>query len=186
MTVTPTSYFEERWDASDDPWDNARRWYEARKYDLTVAVLPRQRYARALEPACGVGLLTRRLATRAERVDASDRFARSVETTTARCTDLDNVAVTMADVRDGPAGHGDLVVLGEVLYYFDERAAGNVADAWWTACESGGHLVAVHYRPVVAEHVLTGDDVHDVVRSTLGRPVTSLQDPLFLIDVFAK
>ena len=44
------------------------RWYEARKYGLTVAALPRRRYRRAFEPGCGSGLLTALLAPRVDRI----------------------------------------------------------------------------------------------------------------------
>ena len=184
-TETPTTYFEDLWTGSSDPWAHAERWYEHRKYDLTAAALPRERYARVLEPACGVGLLTRRLAARAERVEASDRYAESVAATSARCADLDNVTVSERDVREPPRGRADLVVLGEVLYYFDEATVRRIAELWRSACDIGGHVVAVHYRPEVAEHVLTGDAVHDVLRATLGTPLTSIEDPSFLLDVFA-
>jgi len=182
---TPTAYFEDLWNGSPDPWAHAERWYEHRKYDVTAAALPRERYARVLEPACGVGLLTRRLASRAVRVEASDRYPESVAATSARCADLENVTVSQRDVRDRPRGTADLIVLGEVLYYFDEAAVRRIAELWQTACDTGGHLVAVHYRPEVAEHVLTGDVVHDVLRATLGAPLTSIEDPSFLLDVFA-
>ena len=43
MSETPADYFEDLWAASADPWDHAGRWYETRKYDLTVAALPAAR-----------------------------------------------------------------------------------------------------------------------------------------------
>ena len=57
---------------------------------------------------------------------------------------------------------------------------------WSVSCESGGHLVLVHYRPVVPEHVLTGDDVHMIARDVLGEPLVALVDPTFRLDVFAR
>ena len=84
MDETTTSYFEALWAASPDPWDHAGRWYETRKYDLTLAALPRERYRHAVEPACGVGLLTVLLASRADEVSASDRFERAVTEAAAR------------------------------------------------------------------------------------------------------
>ncbi|KPC81578.1 SAM-dependent methyltransferase, partial [Streptomyces sp. NRRL F-6602] len=58
-----------------DPWRLADRWYEHRKYTLTLASLPRRRYRRAFEPGCSVGVLTRMLAGRCEEVVAADRVA---------------------------------------------------------------------------------------------------------------
>ena len=66
MTATTDTYFEEQWERTDDPWDQVHRFSEQRKYDLTVAALPRPRYRRSFEPGCATGSLTRRLATRVD------------------------------------------------------------------------------------------------------------------------
>ena len=70
MQETPAAYFEELWSASPDPWEHSSRWYEARKYDLTVAALPAAHYRRAVEPACGVGLLTCGIDVQDDRIEA--------------------------------------------------------------------------------------------------------------------
>ncbi len=187
MVETPSSYFEEQWGRSEDPWDHAGRWYETRKYDLTVAVLPRERYRRAVEPACGVGLVTARLARRAEQVSASDRFPGAVAAAAARCAELDNVTVALGDVRDGPPPDPfDLAVLGEVLYYFVAGTVAEVVRRWPAGCARGGHVVLVHHRPAVAEHVLDGDDVHHIALDVLGTPAVTLVDTAFRLDVFAS
>jgi SAM-dependent methyltransferase len=182
---TPSSYFEELWDRSADPWDHAGRWYETRKYDLTVAALPHERYHHAVEVACGVGLVTARLAGRADRVTASDRFEGAVAAATARCADLANVTVTRGDVRDGPPAEPyDLALLGEVLYYFDAGTVADVVRRWHAGCAPGGHVLLVHHRPAVDEHVLDGDDVHHIAHDVLGEPPVSLVDVAFRLDVF--
>ena len=75
---TSADYFEHMWSLGDDPWEHATRFYEGRKYDLTVAALRRPRYTQAFEPGCGIGLLTERLAQRCDSVIASDRHPRAV------------------------------------------------------------------------------------------------------------
>jgi hypothetical protein len=35
---------------SADPWALAARWYEQRKYAITMSMLPTQRYQHAFEP----------------------------------------------------------------------------------------------------------------------------------------
>ena len=40
---------------SGDPWELGTRWYEQRKYAITLAMLPNERYAHAFEPGCSVG-----------------------------------------------------------------------------------------------------------------------------------
>ena len=49
------SYFADMYAGDDDPWGFDDRWYERRKYALTVAMLPDPRYRRALEPGCANG-----------------------------------------------------------------------------------------------------------------------------------
>ena len=49
-------YFEGIYADGPDPWGFETSEYERRKYDLTLAALPRRRYARALEPGCSIGV----------------------------------------------------------------------------------------------------------------------------------
>ena len=66
VTLDP-GYFRDRYAASPDPYGLAERWYEARKYALTVALLPRERYGAAFEPGCSIGVLTAQLAPRCDQ-----------------------------------------------------------------------------------------------------------------------
>jgi len=185
VITTPDDYFARLWAASPDPWEHATRFSEARKYELTVAALPRARYGLALEPACGAGLLTIGLASRADRVVASDRWSRARDETARRCAECNNVQVDEGDVRDGPGVQGaDLAVISEVLYYFDVTTVGEILLRWASRLRPGADLVLVHYRPDVAEHVLDGDAVHDLATDVLGRATVALVDPTFRLDVF--
>lgn len=154
---TPSRYFEDMWARSADPWAHGTRWYEARKYDLTVACLPNARYRRGFEPACGAGFLTRRLALRCEELVATERSASGVETTVARCDGHDHVRVAQGQVPDDwPAGTFDLIVLSEILYYFDDRRLELLLNQARGSLDAGGHIVVVHYRRPVPEHVRLG------------------------------
>ncbi|WP_329141353.1 nodulation S family protein [Streptomyces sp. NBC_01476] len=145
---------------ADDPWHLAERWYEQRKYDLTLAALPLPRYRRAFEPACSVGELTRRLAVRCDEVLAADRVASAVETTRRRTAALPQVTVARLTVPgEWPAGTFDLIVLSEVLYYFDDREFDLVLERSVAALEPGGTLATVHWNHPVREHLSTGDDI---------------------------
>ncbi len=62
------SYFETLYSQSVDPWDFRTSPYEQRKYAATLDILSRPRYARALEVGCSIGVLTRLLAGRCDRV----------------------------------------------------------------------------------------------------------------------
>ncbi len=65
-------YFEDLYAKDPDPWRFASSDYERRKYKVTLAALPRGRYARALEVGCSIGGLTQKLAARCDRLLAID------------------------------------------------------------------------------------------------------------------
>jgi hypothetical protein len=51
--------------------------------------------------------------------------------------------------------------------------------------EPGGHVLAVHYRAEVPEHVLTGDEVRVLTDRQLGwAPVLRTTDPAFVLDLY--
>ena len=53
----PAGYFDAMYQAAADPWGFEDRWYEQRKYAISMALLPAARYRRALEPGCSIGVL---------------------------------------------------------------------------------------------------------------------------------
>ena len=117
---TRRSYFTDMYASGPDPWGFESRWYEHRKYLLTVAALPDPRYAAAFEPGCSVGVLTSRLAGRCERLLATDIVPAALERAADRLRDADNVTLELRAVpEDWPPGPFDLVVLSEIAYYFD-------------------------------------------------------------------
>jgi len=83
MTLDP-GYFRDRYAASADPWGLAERWYENRKYALSVAMLPREQYGTAFEPGCSIGVLTVHLARRCDSLLACDAMPEAVASARAR------------------------------------------------------------------------------------------------------
>ncbi|MET8456947.1 class I SAM-dependent methyltransferase [Streptomyces parvulus] len=157
---TPDAYFDAMYRGAEDPWALAERWYERRKYDLTVAALPRPRYRRAFEPGCSVGELTRRLAGRCDDVLACDRVGSAVDTARRRTRDLANVEVRrMVLPEEWPEGTFDLIVLSELLYYLDGTTFDRLLERTLTSLEPGGTLVTVHWDHPVPEHLTTGSGV---------------------------
>ncbi|MFD7714101.1 class I SAM-dependent methyltransferase [Streptomyces sp. NPDC059786] len=143
-----------------DPWSLAERWYERRKYDLTVAALPMPRYRRAFEPGCSVGELTRRLADRCDALLACDRVESAVETARRRTRDLPHVEVRrMLLPEQWPEGSFDLIVLSELLYYLDGAALDGLLERAVAALEPHGTLVTVHWDHPVPEHLTTGTGI---------------------------
>ena len=157
-------YFDQMYAASGDPWGLATRWYEARKYALSLALLPQRHYREAFEPGCSVGVLTAMLADRCGRVLAWDASADAVRSAAARTAALPNVCVRRGTIPgDWPPGQFDLIVFSEVLYYLAGGALGEVLDAGVASLRPGGTLLAVHWRHPVADYPRSGDDVHRVL-----------------------
>ncbi len=157
-------YFDQMYAAADDPWELATRWYEARKYALSLALLPERHYQEAFEPGCSVGVLTALLAARCGHVLAWDTSADAVRSAAARTAALPNVAVHHSAVPgDWPPGQFDLIVFSEVLYYFAGAELDRVLDRGVASLRPGGSLLAVHWRHPVAEYPRSGDDVHGVL-----------------------
>ncbi|MDI5961291.1 SAM-dependent methyltransferase [Streptomyces sp. SL13] len=154
---TEAAYFEEMYRSSADPWHLAERWYEQRKYAQTVAALPERRYRSGFEPGCSVGQLTLLLAERCDALLSCDRTASAVATATAATADLPHVTVArMAVPSAWPQGTFDLIVLSELLYYFDRAERVTLLDRSVASLEPGGTLVTVHWNHPVAEHHGTG------------------------------
>ncbi len=182
----PQDYFDDMYTASSDPWEFETRWYETRKYALSLALLPAERYGAAFEPGCSIGVLTERLAPRCDRLLACDGAAAAVRQAAKRTASLGNVTVQRLVIpRDWPPGSFDLIVLSEFLYYFGGDDLGRVLDLGAGALRPGGNLLAVHWRHPVAEYPRTGDDVHRALRGHPG--LTRLighQEPDFLAEVY--
>jgi len=160
MTRTPVSYFERMYDADADPWGFETRWYERRKYDLTLASLPRRRYRAGYEPGCSVGVLSEGLASRCDRLMVSDQQPRAVAAARSRLGAHDHVQVERHIIpEEWPDGPWDLVVLSEVAYYFDDAELAELLSRTMATLEPAGHLVAVHYR-LATDYPQTGDAVH--------------------------
>jgi SAM-dependent methyltransferase len=180
-TTLGVDYFDAMYDAASDPWGFTDRWYERRKYAISLALLPAERYRSALEPACSIGVFTRMLAPRCDRLLSCDVAA-------ARVADLPAVRVEGRDItRHWPAGHYDLIVFSELLYYFSDQDLDQVLDNAIDALQPGGTLLAVHWRHPVADYPRSGDDVHRVIagRPGLGRLV-SHAEPDFLAEVYLR
>ncbi|MCD0486220.1 nodulation S family protein [Streptacidiphilus sp. ASG 303] len=185
---TPAEYFAAMYRDTEDPWDLAGRWYERRKYALTAASLPRPSYRSAFEPACSVGVLTAVLADRCERLLSCDRSERAVAAARRRLADRPHVRVEHLTLpADWPGERFDLVVLSEVLYYFDPAGVRDLLERAAASLEPGGTLLAVHWRRPAPDHAQSGDAVHAAVRATPGLVRTAgHEEPDFLLDVLVR
>jgi SAM-dependent methyltransferase len=187
VTLDP-GYFRGLYAASADPWGLAERWYEARKYALTVALLPRERYGAAFEPGCSVGVLTAQLAPRCDRLLACDAVPDAVAAARVRAAGLPGVRVEQRVIPDDwPPGSFDLIVLSELLYYFDDADLGQVLGLGIGSLRPGGQILAVHWRHPAPDHPRTGDEVHEdlAAHPALAR-LARYRDPDFTAEVYTR
>ncbi|MDQ1358129.1 MAG: hypothetical protein QOF20_1887 [Acidimicrobiaceae bacterium] len=163
MSSIPIERFEERYALDPDPWGFSWRWYEARKYAMTLAALPQRRYPRAFEPGCSIGVLTVELAARCDHLLAADGVESALEQARRRVAGRPNVEVAKLLLpEEWPDGPWDLVVLSEIAYYFDTSDLDRLLDRAAETMVAGATLVAVHWRGET-DYPLTGDAVHRAI-----------------------
>jgi len=188
MTETTLSgdYFDALYARHNDPWGFESRWYETRKRALTLASLPEERFARALEIGCSIGVLTEQLAARCDTLLATDVSAAALATARERVSGLPHVRFEIADAAAPlPAGPFDLIVLSEVGYYFSHDALEQLVLQLGDRLSEGGTLLACHWRHPVADYPLSGDDVHLALGAGLGiERVARHLEKDFVLDVF--
>ena len=184
----PPAYFDAMYQAAVDPWGFGDRWYEQRKYAVSLALLPAARYRSAFEPGCSIGVLTRMLAGRCDAVLSCDVAEPAVSAAARRTGDLPHVQVERREIPRGwPAGRFDLIVFSEILYYFGDHDLERILKNAVSALEPEGTLLAVHWRHPVADYPRSGDDVHQVLADCpgLGRLVRH-SEPDFLAEAYIR
>jgi cyclopropane fatty-acyl-phospholipid synthase-like methyltransferase len=105
-----------------DPWRFETSAYEQAKYADTLAQLGDRHFGHALELGCSIGVLSRKLAARCDRLLALDLAEAALERARLHCAGLDHVQFRRATLpQDWPARepHGtfDLVLISEMLYF---------------------------------------------------------------------
>ncbi len=152
-------YFRRMYAADADPWGFDRRWYERRKYAVTLASLPNERYRHAYEPGCANGSLTELLAPRCDRIDATELVPEVAARATERLAGFTHVSVRCAPFPTWwPDTPIDLLVLSEVAYYLRPPGRSLVADHIRRSLATGGEVLAVHYTDPT-DYPMQGRDV---------------------------
>lgn len=163
MTLGP-DYFDAVYAASPDPWGFTTRWYEERKYAISLAMLPRRAYEDAFEPGCSIGVFTALLAPRCHRLLSCDVADHAVHEARRRAPGARVERRTIP--ADWPSETFDLIVLSEVLYYLDDADLRRVLELTAGSLKPDGALLAVHWRHPVADYPRTGDQAHDALPAT--------------------
>lgn len=168
MKSTSREFFERMYRTTPDPWSFASSQYEQQRYATILEFVPPGSFGSVFEPGCSIGDLTARLADRCGFVTAIDIAEAAVESARRRCAAFDNVDIRQGSlVDDLPAGSFDLVVLSEVGYYFASSQLVDLGAELASRIEPRGQLLAVHWIGNSTDHVLPGEEVHDVLRAHL-------------------
>lgn len=166
-----SAWFEALYREQGDPWAFETSPYERAKYDHTLRSLPDRRFAAALEVGCANGVLTERLAPFCDRLLAVDVSPTALAAARARCAALANVAVAECRLpAERPDGRFDLVLLSEVIYYWDDDDLAAAARYLGEAVPSGGHLLLVHWTGET-DYPQSGDAAVETLHATLGDAV---------------
>lgn len=187
--MTPhADYFDALFDGRDDPWGFKTRWYEQRKRAITLAALPRPRYASAYEPGCANGELSAALAERCDQLLVSDGNQRALALARARLAALAHVRVLGAWLpEEWPPGRFDLIVISEVGYYLDTPALDQLADLARHSLLEHGTVLACHWKAPIEGCALNGKQVHAQLGQRLDLPhLLRLDDADFLLDVWCS
>jgi predicted TPR repeat methyltransferase len=169
-------FFEEKYRANRDPWDFASSSYELNRYDEIMRLLGDRSFNHGFEPGCSIGVLTEHLATRCLQLIAMDISPSAVAMARTRCAHYPNVRIVEGSLpQDLPTATFDLIVFSEIGYYFERGALAGLRDLLTERLAPQGVLVGVHWLGVSADHLLMGDEVHDVLRLSNSLRMTASQ-----------
>lgn len=143
-----------------EPWDVDERWYEQRKRDLVLALLPRRRFERAAELGCSTGALAEVLAGRAAQVLALDSSPAAVEAARRRNAFEQHVEILRMDLPAELPGSFDLVVVSELGYFLSPDALDELVAQVRRSLSPDGVLVLCHWRHPVRGWPVDGAEVH--------------------------
>lgn len=182
----PPDYFAAMYRGDIDPWRFATSTYEREKYAATLASLPRERYASALEIGCSIGVLTHELARRCDRLVALDPAPLALEAARERNRAHPHVRFACGAVpADYPDGTFDLVVISEVAYYLAPPDLERLVAQVGGSLMEGGSVVLVHWLGET-DYPLTGDEAASLFcdrAAAFASPVTQTRNAEYRLDV---
>lgn len=169
------TYFEVLYTDNSDPWQYQTRWYEKRKRDMCLAVLPQAKYTNAIELGCGNGVFSELLARRCQSLLSLDGNAKAVQLARQRLRDLSGVKVVQGIIPgalftlendalsdNAPTYHPpfDAIIISEILYYLSPADIDSVIKWIKQNLATGGTLLCCHWRYVIEGFTMTGETVH--------------------------
>ena len=181
-------HFKRLYHENPDPWNFKTSAYEHQKYEATLSALGTRRFERALEVGCSIGILTRRLAARCDRLVGLDFVPAAVAAARARCAPLPGVRIEQMRVpQQWPEGQFDLILFSEILYFLDEDDLRETCEHTLRSLLPGGLVMLVNYTGVTDDPT-TGDDAASFfIKASFPvlRPILQNRDSLYRLDLLA-
>jgi SAM-dependent methyltransferase len=173
-TSLSRDYFEQLYRDNPDPWKFETSEYERAKYDATIRALGAERSQCALEVGCGIGVL----------IDVSHIALRQAHT---RCSDLPQISFMLAGLPDDPInGMFDLIVLSEVVYYWDAGDSDRAAAMFMAQHQPAGRLLLVHWLGET-DYPASGDQAVQRLQRSLGAAIRverASRTPQYRLDLW--
>ena len=180
-------YFDGMFAADPDPWNFETSGYEQEKYRRTLEELPFPHFRRALEVGCANGALTEKLAPRCGKLVAIDVVETALERARTRMAGQPHVEFqnlyTPYEVPEGPF---DLILLSEVVCYWDDEGIDIMAEYLRYALEPGGHVLTVQYI-LETGYPKTGDEAIETLQRCAGPGFTvvkALREQAYRLDLW--
>ena len=184
--IDPES-FDKVYRSTKDPWNFESSWYELRKYQLSLAILPDPHYRRCFEPGASIGVLSQSLARRCDQLVTIEASPTAVNVAKKRLKGTPNVEVRCGSVpEDWPDETFDLLVLSEIGYYFDHESFAEIAGRCSSLLDSGGTVLAAHWLGNSPDHLRHGNEVHSDLLATLGTPTASYSETAFRAETWQR
>ncbi len=186
------SYFDDVYRHNDDPWKFETSEYERNKYQATVKALPRPNYQHGFEIGCSIGVLTAMLTQKCRSLLSIDTAEKPLIRARQRLADAPHVILQKMEVpNEFPEQSFDLVVMSEVGYYLSMPDLQQLAQKIIAHMPNGGHLLLVHWTPLVHDYPLTGDQVHETFLQLSGdnkpfKHLNGLREDTYRLDLFEK
>ena len=174
----PSSFFDETFRKSSDPWRYTSSFYETSKFRTTIRCLPKVQFKNAFEIGCAIGVLTEKLAKKCDRLLSVDYSEVGLEEARKRCAGLPQVRFEQMQIpQQFPTEKFDLILFSEVGHYLAMPDLLTTKQKIIDQLLPGGYLLMVHFRYPVESSVVNGDIVHDIFLQDSALFLKHLGDP---------
>ena len=181
-------HFERLYQDNPDPWNFKTSAYEHQKYEATLSALGTRRFEMAVEVGCSIGILTRRLASRCDRLLGVDFVPAAVAMARSRCAPLPGVSIEQMQIpQQWPEGKFDLILFSEILYFLDEEDLRETCDHTLRSLLPGGLVLLVNYTGKTDDPI-NGDDAASLfIKASFPdlRPIQQNRESLYRLDLLA-